>query len=158
MGNKITIHKRNHTGRTVWSYTGEEIERGDNWICIKARYWGNGPVDIGFMTFEQGDLMTEWFYTDRYYNVFKVQKGDSEIIKGWYCNISRPAEIDADSVGADDLELDVFVSLTGELHLLDEDDYAALKLTTEEHESVQKAIATIRDFVGQRKSPFDAID
>jgi hypothetical protein len=37
MGNKITIHKRNHTGRTVWSYTGEEIERGDNWICIKAR-------------------------------------------------------------------------------------------------------------------------
>jgi Asp-tRNA(Asn)/Glu-tRNA(Gln) amidotransferase C subunit len=42
--------------------------------------------------------------------------------------------------------------------LLDEDDYAALKLTTEEHEKVQTAIETIRDFVGQRKSPFDAID
>ena len=138
------------------SYEAEVLARGNTWICVQAQF-ARQDVDIGVMIFRQGDLMTEWFYTDRYYNIFQIQDASSQAIKGWYCNITRPAQITADSISADDLVLDVYVSPSGDVTLLDEDDFEALDLSSYERQSAQAAVKTLIEHARQRVSPFDTI-
>src|SRR5215471_10919645 len=118
--NLITIYKCNPYGEAVWKYQGNVIERGDNYVCLRAFFERKDAADLGFVTFRQGDLFIEWHFSDRWYNVFQVHDGDSERIKGWYCNITRPAFITEDTISADDLELDVWITPGGTITLLDE--------------------------------------
>ncbi|MFW5708646.1 MAG: DUF402 domain-containing protein, partial [Chloroflexota bacterium] len=111
-------------------------------------------VDIGPMIFETGDLMTEWFYSDRYYNVFRVQQGDGGPVKGWYCNITRPAEIGEDYVASDDLALDMIIKPDRTVILMDEDEYHALALPRHEQEAVERAVESLRQQVANHEGPF----
>lgn len=152
----ITVYKRDHLGQDVWHYAGEIIQQTETMICIQARFIGKKDrVDIGVMVFERGDLMTEWFYTDRYYNVFKIHAHDDEHLKGWYCNIVRPAHITADAIIQDDLALDVFVHPDGQITLMDEDEFAALELSPQEREAALNAVEIIRQQVKLRQEPFN---
>ncbi len=152
----ITVYKHDHRGRPVWHYRGTVVERGADWLRLHA-YFGRELVDIGLVTFRKGDLMVEWFYADRYYNVFQIHDGDGGPIKGWYCNITRPAEITADTVAADDLALDVFVSPQGKITLLDEDEFDELQLDPAEQAAALAAVDEIRQRVRQRQGPFAAL-
>lgn len=152
----ITIEKRNHSGEQVWQYEGEVLERGDTWICLRAIF-DRPESSLGFVTFRQGDVFIEWFFTDRWYNIFQVHDGDSTRIKGWYCNITRPAVISDTHLRADDLELDVFVFPNGTVALLDEKEFSDLDLPTSERMEALRAIQTIRKDVAERNPPFDLV-
>lgn len=152
----FTIYKRDEHGRDVFHYTGELVERGEGWVCIRAPF-GFASRDLGYIFLKQGDWFTEWFYTDRWYNIFRIEDVETGVLKGWYCNLTRPAEIHADSAAADDLALDVFVHPDGAIRLLDEDEYAALSLTAEEHQAVDAAVREIKRLVTRREGPFAGI-
>lgn len=152
----ITIIKLDHRGREVFRYDSELLWRTTTEICVEAIF-ERGTVDFGVVQFEQGDRFVEWFYTDRWYNVFQVHKGQGPAIKGWYCNLTRPAQIDGNTVWAEDIALDVWVSPDGVITLLDEDEYAELTLSTIERQAVDGAVGVLRQMVQQRKPPFDSI-
>jgi predicted RNA-binding protein associated with RNAse of E/G family len=152
----ITIIKRDPNGQHVLSYTGNVLQRDETSICIEAWFTLN-PVDVALFTIERGDRMVEWFYTDRYYNVFRVHDGDSDTVKGWYCNITRPAEISQDSVASDDLALDVVIIPDGTYRILDDDEYQGLTLSRTEQDGVYAAITLIRALVSANLPPFDVI-
>ena len=152
----VTVNKKDHLGDPIISYKAEVISRGDTWICVQAVF-AHRDVDIGVMKFRQGDLMTEWFYTNRYYNIFEIQDASSHKIKGWYCNITRPAQITGDNISADDLALDVYISPSGVVMLLDEDDFATLDLPASERQAALRAVEALIENARQRVPPFDAI-
>lgn len=152
----ITVYKRNHLGETVWHYKGNVVDRGENWICLVALF--NAPeTDMGFVIFRQGDVFTEWFYEDRWYNVFRVEDSLGGELKGWYCNITRPATITDDSVWADDLALDIFVMPNGSVIVLDEAEFDALSLPIDERIAALRAVESIRNAVRNRDAPFEDI-
>jgi predicted RNA-binding protein associated with RNAse of E/G family len=155
-GRTITVTKRDHDGAYVWHYTGELAAHGDTWLRIEARF-GRRDVITDYVTFRQGDRMIEWFFTDRWYNIFEVRDVDDDRLKGWYCNVTRPAEIDDDSVAADDLALDVFVTPAGAVLVLDEDEFTALALSADEHAHALAAVDALRRQVAERAAPFDQI-
>jgi predicted RNA-binding protein associated with RNAse of E/G family len=150
----ITVYKRDHNGRVVWQYAGEVVARGADWVCLCAVF-DRDEADLGFVIFRRGDRFTEWFYADRWYNVFRVDDARSGQLKGWYCNITRPARITPDSVEADDLALDVFVMPDRSLHLLDQDEFDALDLPPDERLAALRAVETIRAAAAARIAPFD---
>ncbi len=152
----ITVYKHNYLGHPVWHYQGSVIERGENYVCLRA-FFDRREADLGFVSFHQGDLFIEWFFSDRWYNIFQVHDGDSDIVKGWYCNITRPAVITDESVHADDLELDIWIMPNGTITLLDEQEFSNLDLPTEERMAALRAIQTIRHNVAQREGPFHTI-
>jgi hypothetical protein len=155
----VMVIKRDHEGREVRRYTGTLIARGETWACVEA-FFASADVDAGVMVFRRGDRMTEWFYADRMYNVFRVQAVDDDRLKGWYCNITRPAQItDSDGqtiIAADDLALDVFVSPVGDVLVLDEDEFAALDLPPAEQNAAREAVEQIRRLAADHVPPFDA--
>jgi hypothetical protein len=152
----ITVYKHNDRGDYVFHYAGEVVERGDDWVCLQARF-GRADVDVGYVVFRRGDLMTEWFYSDRWYNIFRIDDVDDGRLKGWYCNITRPALLDADRIINEDLALDVFVTPAGDILLDDEDEFDALALSPAEREASLAAVEELRRLVAERLPPFDAI-
>jgi len=154
---RFTVYKRDDKGTIKLSYTGDVLQRGDDWVCLEA-FFGHDDVDIGVVIFRKGDRMLEWFYADRYYNIFQIEDVNDKRLKGWYCNITRPAEITADSVAADDLALDVFIAPDGTITVLDENEFAALDLSDDEQAQAMAAVAALKARVMRRDPPFDRIE
>lgn len=152
----FTVIKRDASGKAVLSYRGALIERGESHVCIEARF-ALDDIDLGYIRLRRGDSFREWFYSDRYFNIFRVQDVDSRQLKGWYCNITRPAEIKDAQVVAEDLELDVFVHPNGSTLVLDQEEFAALQLSDLEQKRAWEAVRTIREMARRRQRPFEEI-
>lgn len=156
---RVIVRKMNEHSEFVWQYEGDIVDHGESWVRLEARMGRDVPTD--YVHFRKGDRMTEYFYADRWYNVFRIEDVDDQGLKGWYCNITRPAHFDwsADPVivQADDLALDVFVSPSGAVRVLDEEEFAALALTDDERAAAGEAVAAIRMLVSRHAAPFDEI-
>lgn len=148
----VTVRKLDHDGRQVTTYPGWVLRRDDRAIVLRTG-WDRAPLDLGFVVLEPGDRWTEYYYADRWYNIFAICASDGRL-KGWYCNITRPACISADEVAAEDLALDLWVGPDGEMQVLDEDEFAALLLTPEEREAAQGALAELQAMAAQGVDPF----
>jgi predicted RNA-binding protein associated with RNAse of E/G family len=111
---------------------------------------------LGYTVFERGDRFVEYFYTDRWYSVFAVHTAGTRALRGWYCNIARPAQISADEVAQVDLALDVWVGPDRACLVLDEDEFAALPLRPEEVAAARAAVLEIQDLAARGQAPFTA--
>lgn len=151
-----TVHKCNHLGQITLSYQGDVVDQGAGWVCIVAPF-GFDDRDLGYVVLKRGDIFTEWFYADRYYNVFAIHDRDDGRLKGYYCNFTRPAILGAESLRADDLALDLFVAADGSTRLLDEDEYVALPLDEIERQRVSAALAELQRLIAARACPFDEL-
>ena len=151
---EFTVIKRDANGMSLLSYTGVLVERTQSFVCIDAVF-ALDDRDLGYVVLRRGDRFREWFYADQWFNIFRVQDGETQSLKGWYCNITRPPIITADSVAADDLALDVFVYPDGVTLLLDEYEFAQLDLSTREKEKAWLAPSVIETWVKGRLPPFD---
>lgn len=152
----ITVEKRDHQSQLVLSYTGEVIERQADSICLRAIF-RHKEWNPGFVVFRPGDVFIEWFYSSRWYNIFQIHEGESAVIKGWYCNITRPAHLSDERIAADDLALDVFISPSGVVRLLDQDEFDQLELNPEERQAALQAVDELTRRVAQRQPPFTGI-
>ncbi len=152
----ITVIKNDHTGREVWRYSGTVIARGESWVNLEA-FFNRPDTETAYHTFRQGDRFVEWFYADRWYSIFEMHEVDSDCVTGWYCNISRPATIGVDTVAADDLALDMYVSPQGAITVLDEDEFAELSLDDITRGRARAALDALTRLVQTRQPPFDGI-
>lgn len=125
---RIKVQKKNPAGEVVYEYEGDEIRRDDTSIVLEALFTRD---DMPFqeVTFKKGDRFVEYYYSDRWYNIFAIYDRDDGQVKGWYCNIGKPAVIEDGVVSYVDLALDLWVSANGRQTVLDEDEFDALALT-----------------------------
>ncbi|MEB2333116.1 MAG: DUF402 domain-containing protein [Anaerolineaceae bacterium] len=127
---KVKVQKKNLAGEVMYEYEGEELRRDETSVVVEALFTRE---DMPFqdVVFKKGDRFVEYYYTDRWYNIFAIYDRDDGQIKGWYCNIGKPAVIEDEVVSYVDLALDLWVSADGTQTVLDEDEFAALDLTDE---------------------------
>ncbi len=150
----ITIIKRDHNGGEVLRYMGDLIERSAVHVTIRAVFQ-HDDVDLGFVTFRRGDWLIEHFYTTRWYNVFELHSREDGALKGWYCNMARPAEVDGDVVSQDDLELDLWIGPDGAMQELDREEFEAQTLSAADRAGVEAGIAELIALAASREHPFD---
>ncbi len=104
---------------------------------------------------KRDDRFVEEFYFDRWYNIFKIYDRDDNHLKGWYCNVARPAVLDElDAISYVDLGLDLWVSAEGKQTVLDEDEFEALKLDAETHALAKKGLMELQALFKLKQSPF----
>lgn len=143
----IIVYKLDHDGREVWQYPARVLERGPRFIRLEA-FFNRDDMDLGYTVFKRGDRFVETFYDDRWYSIFAVYDRDDGALKGWYCNVSRPAEISESAVRCDDLALDVWIGPDGRERVLDEDEFSALPIPDNERahalEAVEELLAMSR--------------
>ncbi len=125
---RIKVQKKNPAGEVVYEYEGDELRRDDTSIVLEALFTRD---DMPFqdVTFKKGDRFVEYYYSDRWYNIFAIYDRDDGQLKGWYCNIGKPAVVEDGVVSYVDLALDLWVSANGTQTVLDEGEFDALALT-----------------------------
>lgn len=152
MNEPITVLKCNLRGEVIWEYQGRVVKREPNAVVLEARF--NRP-DTPFMgtILKENDLFIETFYSDRWYNIFEIYDRDEGWIKGWYCNVGRPAVVEAGTVSYVDLALDLWVAPDGLQTVLDEDEFAALDLDAETRENALAALEELRTYFKTKRPP-----
>jgi len=143
MSEVIKVLKKDLKGRVTWQYEGQVLRREPNAVVLEAFF--NRP-DLPFMDviFKQNDRFVETFYTDRWYNIFEIYDRDDGRLKGWYCNVGRPAILSEGEVSYVDLALDLWVSAEGKRTVLDQDEFDMLSLDDSESEKALSALADLR--------------
>lgn len=158
MSGRVTVHKLDVQGREVWAYQGEALVREPHRIVLRALF-DREDVMVRELSLRRGDYFVETFYSDRWYNVFAVHDRDSGGLKGWYCNITRPAWFDpsGEHIYADDLALDLVVYPNGAWSVLDEEEFAALALSPHERQMARQALEQLQRRAASRQEPFEAL-
>src|SRR5574341_2645513 len=148
----ITVVKLDHLGQEVWRYQGRVLERSPRHVVLEAHF-SRKELDLGFTVFRPGDRFVEHFYTDCGYNIFEIHAVEDDRLKGWYCNITRPAQLLGDVVQAEDLALDLWVDPDGRTLILDEDEFTALPISDAERDAARAALAELLRLVESGAPP-----
>ncbi len=148
-----TVVKQNPVGEVKIRYSGEIIKHLTYGVVIQAS-WTLPARDLGYIVFEPGDQFTEYYYTNRWYNIFDIARSDGTR-KGWYCNVAEPAHIYNDEIEQIDLLLDVWVDPQGKALVLDEDEFAAdTTLTQEQRIGAQSGLQALLQLLAARQEMF----
>jgi predicted RNA-binding protein associated with RNAse of E/G family len=132
-------------GRTKIRYAAELLGDDGNRIAVRAPWAGEGVRDFGFVRFEKGDVFTEYYWRDRWYAVKEV-RDSSGAVKGWYCDITRPAVLSGAELIVEDLDLDLWRSADGtDVRRLDEDEFAESGLAESDPEAAAAAVAALEE-------------
>ena len=150
---RIKVQKKNPAGAVTYEYEGVLLSRDEHSIVLEALF---DRADMPFMdiVFRTGDRFVETYYSDRWYNIFAIHDREDGKIKGWYCNIGKPAVIDDGIVSYVDLALDLWVSKDGEQRVLDEDEFEALGLDEELRMKALRGLDELKQLFKNKNPPF----
>jgi uncharacterized protein len=154
MTEKIIVDKLDPGGKLKWRYEGEVIERGENWLKLEA-FFDHDNIRVADISLKRGDRFVETYYCDRWYNIFEIHDRENDALKGWYCNITRPAAIGKDNVEYVDLFLDLWVSADGRQTVLDEEEFLAADLMNEVRHAASGALAELQKLFESKRPPFE---
>ena len=73
-------------------------------------------------TISSGTISTEYYWLDRWYNVFRFSDPDGRL-KNFYCNVNQPPVFDGDVLSYIDLDIDVLVAPDLTYKILDVEDF-----------------------------------
>ncbi|MEW2247698.1 MULTISPECIES: DUF402 domain-containing protein [unclassified Streptomyces] len=130
-------------GRTKIRYPAGLLADDGTRIAVRAPWAGDTVRDFGFVRFEAGDVFTEYYWRDRWYSVKEVRDAAGGL-KGWYCDITRPATLTGTELVVEDLDLDLWRSADGrDVRRLDEDEFAASGLSERDPRAAAAAVAAL---------------
>ncbi len=139
-----------------------------SWKCLVTGIEGNALTLVGEFkekvehpelgTIEAGTMSTEYFWLDRWYNIFRLTSPTDQL-KCWYCNITMPPEISDNSLDYIDLDIDIVIWPDGTHQVLDEAEFeenaGRFQYSDEILKSVRTAMDTILSDLRLGKPPFE---
>lgn len=149
----MTVRKILPDGHESMRYSGRVLERTVVSVTLEA-FFSRPDVPLPYVTFRTGDRLIERFYTDRWYNIFELYDVSGGHLKGWYCNIARPAVFDGTDILWFDLALDVWISPAGDVLVLDEDEFAELELDETTQRAALAAVDDLKARFERGEPPF----
>lgn len=154
----LTIVKLRGDGSEAARYPGTLLSDADGWWLARAP-WEMRRVDLGYLVFEPGDTLLEYFAREELVNAFAIFAASGRF-KGWYCNIAHNW-LDGDTLYWRDLYLDLIVYPDGRQLVLDEDELAASGLVERDpalYQRVVSALGWLQRTVEARAYPFSDLD
>ncbi|MEU6313551.1 DUF402 domain-containing protein [Streptomyces sp. NPDC047014] len=148
----LTVHLTK-AGRTKIRYPATRVADDGDRITVRAPWAAEGVRDFGFVRFEPGDVFVEYFWRTRWYAVKEVRTADG-VLKGWYCDVTRPAMVREGEILVEDLDLDLWVPADGGPVLrLDEDEFAASGLDRTDPRAAARAVRALDALDEQARTP-----
>jgi predicted RNA-binding protein associated with RNAse of E/G family len=144
----VMVYKLGLDGRVTWQYEGRVLHRDANQVTLEAFFNREDAPFMGILL-KRGDRFVETFYSDRWYNIFEIYDRDDGGLKGWYCNVGKPATIADGSVSYVDLALDLWVAADGAQAVLDEDEFEALGLDEATREMALRGLEELKNWVSR---------
>lgn len=157
IGDIVTVNARKYDGRIRRSWTGGLVSNTGPLITLLAKFTETHiHNDLG--TIEAGTVSFEYFWTDRWYNVFNFREPDGTP-KAIYTNIAMPATFDGSVIDYIDLDIDVIRWPNGRVEVLDRDDFERNSIKygyrDEVKEAAENALTELLGLIDRREFPFN---
>ena len=105
-----------------------------------------------------GTLSREFYWMDRWYNVFRFTDPNQEL-QSFYCNINVPPRLDGEILSYIDLDIDVLVQPDFSYRVLDLDDFERnaqlFKYPEDLKVNTRRALNELIELIETRAFPFD---
>lgn len=141
----VTVRKFLYDGTPNYVWEGRLVEEDEDVVVLEA-YFTRDRRDLGYVVFERGDLFVEFYYLNRWYNVFQIYSGQGDL-KGWYCNVTRPATLVNRELRFTDLALDLFAYADGTSLALDVEEFEEQALTLYSADDTARARAAFQELL-----------
>lgn len=120
-GDKITVYSRKFDGRIHRSWHAILAAREGSLVVLEGVFVEEVRHPI-LGTIEKGTLSTEYFWTDRWYAVFRFRAASGQL-RNYYCNINTPPLLEEGALSFVDLDIDVLVNPDFSYQILDEEEF-----------------------------------
>lgn len=105
-----------------------------------------------------GTLSTEYYWTDRWYNIFRFSH-PSGVLRNYYCNVNMPPELKDGVLSYVDLDIDILVAPDRSFRILDEDEFrsnaAHYGYPEDVRRNVRDAVDELVEMIEAGQFPFD---
>ena len=139
----IIVLKLDAQGRETWRYHGEVVRSLADRVVLEAHFDREDRLFHG-MPLRRGDRFVETYFTDRWYNIYEIHAREDDSLRGWYCNVGKPALLDGDCLSYVDLALDLLVFPDGRQVVLDEDEFLKLDISPADRQQALAALAELK--------------
>jgi len=148
----ITIIKLDIQRQETWRYEGRILESGEKSLLIEA-FFNRDDLPFHGLTLKRNDRFLERYYQDRWYNILEIHDREDDHLKGWYCNVTEPAEFSSGKIAYVDLALDLLVYPDGNFLVLDKDEFDVLDINEHSRQAALQALNELISLVsnGQLK-------
>ena len=140
----ITVLKLNTENQVTWRYQGQVIDEQPDRLTLEA-YFDRDDVEFHGIWLRKGDRFVETYFTNRWYNIFEIHARDDDTLRGWYCNVGSPAEIEGATLSYIDLALDLLVYPDHRQVVLDEDEFEHLDISPQVKQQAIDALAALQE-------------
>lgn len=157
---ETTINARKFDGTVHRSWKAELI-RSDSRLLIFRGVFDREVDHPELGTIERGTVSYEYYWLDRWYNVFRFQQPDGRF-RNFYCNVNMPPTFNDGVLDYIDLDLDVLVWPGLAPEILDLDDFQSnarqYNYPQSVRDSAHQALSTLTAMVERGDFPFGNIE
>ncbi|MEJ2600697.1 MAG: DUF402 domain-containing protein [Anaerolineales bacterium] len=140
---EVTVSKRNEHNIETWRYPAWLLENKRGRIVLEATF-DRENISLHGMLLAKGDRFIETYYTYRWYNIYEIHAAKDDQLRGWYCNVGKPAEFDGDTLSYVDLALDLLVFPDGRQIILDQDEFAQMEISDHVRQQALRALGELQ--------------
>jgi protein associated with RNAse G/E len=157
---QITVRslKYDRRVRRTWSC---ELREQAGTLIYAVGVFDKDVSHAGLGDIRRGTVSHEYYWTDRWYNVFRFHEPDGAF-RNYYCNIAMPAVFDGEALEYLDLDIDVIVWGDGRPEIHDRDDFERNSVkygySEETKDNAEQSLSELLRVVEAREFPFDQLD
>ena len=156
-GEAVTINSRLFDGSIGKSWTCELLYQESS-LLVFVGVFDRQVTHEHLGVIRRGTISYEYYWLDRWYNVFRFHEPDGEF-RNYYCNINMPPIFDGRTLDYVDLDLDIFVGRDRQSKILDSEDFehsaARYGFSAELRYNVRKAVDELTELINRQDFPFD---
>ena len=158
MTNKIiTINSRKFNNKIHRTWEASLIEQKDSLLIFVGKFEIEVKhPELGII--RRGTISYEYYWTDRWYNVFRFHEPDGKL-RNFYCNVNMPPKFENNVLDYIDLDIDVFVLKDFSYRILDleefEENAQYFKYSKELCSKVKESLNELISMIETKVFPFD---
>ena len=156
MSDRVEVRAYKYDGTLHRTWEADLIRQEGSLVVLDAKF----PDEIVHEllgTIASGTPSLEYYWLDRWYNVFRFAQPDGNL-RNYYCNVNVPAKFDGETLSYVDLDLDILVDPDFSYRVIDIEDFernAKLFGYTEELQAnARQALAELVSLIKSHAFPF----
>jgi len=156
----IIVHSCKYDGYVHRRWQGRLVQKEKSLLVLNAVF--EKEINHSLLgTISPGTFSTEYFWTDRWYSIFRFCEPGGKL-RNYYCNINTPPRLQHGRLSFIDLDLDILVAPDLRYQILDEDEFAINISRYKYPQDVQghalQAVEELILMIEHRQFPFHQIE
>ena len=156
-GRSIVVRVYKYDGLLHRTWQAELLRQESSLIVLDARFADEIIHDL-LGTIAIGTHSLEYYWLDRWYNVFRFAHPDGKL-RNYYCNVNVPPTFDGETLSYVDLDLDILVAPDFSYQILDLEDFESnakrYGYSTEVRTNARRAVDELVRLIETREFPFN---